>query len=1222
MSQVRFASFNSFLNRSNEGELIENLSTPDDVQAQAVGEVLQRNRPDVVLLNEFDFDDEGTAIDLFQQNYLSVAQAEGIDPIEYPYVYSAPSNTGVAAGLDFNNDGEIATEVGDDGYGDDSFGFGFFPGQFAQVLLSKYPIVEEDVRTFQTFLWKDMPGALLPEDPEDADGNGDTENWYTEEELAAFRLSSKSHWDVPIEVDGEVIHVLASHPTPPVFDGAEDRNGRRNYDEIRFWADYVTPGEGEYIYDDEGSTGGLTPGDRFVIMGDQNADPYEGGSIPGAIQQLLNNPNINISQQPQSAGGIDAAVRQGSNNIGQLSDPAFDTADFGEAEFGGPGNLRADYVLPSSNLEIVDTGIFWPASGEPQFALVGEGFPVVSSDHRLVYADVQPFDLPADMRKTVTGVDFLGQAVFETGFKFADTEVGGLSGMAYDSAKDLYYALSDDRGNRSGPIPEAGSLSDYIGFVDGSYFIEVPDDEINDFFAWEESYPDLVSAHRGGFATGFPENAIETFENTLTLGPALLEVDVQRTSDGEWILMHDDTLDRTTTGTGLVTETTLAEIQALNLVDNEGNVTDFKVPTLQEALTWAEGRTILELDIKTDEFHEEVVQIISDLDAEDQARFITQDLDQATGVHNLNPEIHLGLFITSENQAEVLSGVEAAPFTTENISAFTGTRPEGKDFYSSLHEQGIVAIQGLFGNQDVAGESTFINDLTDEQRLELFETVYERGGDAIASDFSEPIIDLLDYAQSPLPRYYSLNIDLTDSSLEDGDVTFTDVTSLTDIDGEPFIPGELDPEGIALNSTGTLYVSSEGDANNLVAPFVNEVSLSGQAIRSLPVPDKYLPTEDNTSGIRNNQAFESLTLTPDQRTLYTATENALNQDGPRASLEEQSPVRILSYDLTTGEPAAEYLYETDVIPTTPVPADSFADNGLVELLAIDNNGTLLALERSFAIGVGNNLRLYEVQVQDASDISDLDSIADNDQVSPVEKRLLLDFDELGIQLDNSEALTFGPTLPDGRQSLIVTSDNNFNRGGGFTADPQITQFLAFALDIEAEGSRNIVQGSDASERLIDSSAGDDLFFGGGGDDVIMGDRLRLNGAPNPGDSDTINGEDGNDILRGRGGDDLLFGGEGNDKLLGEAGDDILNGGVGSDIFNGGAGSDTFVLTAGEGTDIIRDFVAGTDVIGLTSNLSFGSLTFSHRTITFENDVLARFTGVDATTLTADNFVAV
>ncbi len=1062
-TELRTASFNVFLYRETEGELIEDLSTPDDPQVQAVAEIIQRVNPDVVLLNEFDYDENGEAIELFQENYLSVGQNE-VDPVEYPYVYIAPSNTGIPSGFDFNNDGEAVTEPGSREYGEDSYGFGVFPGQYAMALLSKYPIVEEEVRTFQEFLWKEMPDALLPDNPE----TPEPQDWYSPEELDVFRLSSKNHWDVPIEVNGEIIHILASHPTPPGFDGEEDRNGRRNHDEIRFWDDYITPGEGEYIYDDEGNFGGLMPGERFIIMGDLNADPFDGGSIPGAIQQVLENPLVNITMTPESEeGGAEAAIRQGGENLNHLGDSARDTGDFND-EF--VGNLWVDYVLPSDNLEITDTGVFWPASDDPLFYLVGDGFPVVSSDHRLVYADVAIPEVPPNTRQTVTDIEFLGDVTFETGFTFVDTEVGGISTITYDAAQNTYYALSDDRGTRSGPIPEAGSLAEYIGYSNGSslgarslapaggagshrYFIEVPHDEINEFFDWDENYPELISAHRGGFAPGFPENAIETFENTLTIAPALMEVDVRRTADGEWILMHDDTLDRTTTGTGLVAETTLEEIKALQLVDNQDNVTDFKVPTLQEALEWAEGRTILELDLKTDESFAEVVEIVTELDAEDQVRFITQDLEQAIGVYNLNPEIHLGVFITADNQAEIFEGIEAAPFDFENVSAFTGTRPQPTEFYDSLHDKDIVAIQGLFGNQDFFGESTFINDLTEEQRIELFETVYSRGGDVIASDFSETISELLNYSQSPLSRYYDVDIDLTDGSLDEGDVNFTDVTSLLDGEGNPFIPGELDPEGIALTELGTVYISSEGDVNlsqgeaGIIDPFVNEFSLNGQQIEELPVPEKFLSEIEDTnnngiidegdrpiSGIQRNQAFESLTITPDQRTLYTATEGALIQD----IIDENgvNPSRILRYDLTTGEPVEEFLYFPDEFES------SF---GLVELVALDNTGTLLSLERTFSPEAGNTLRLFEVNTQFATNVAPETALTDLENpnnIASVEKRLLLDFDELGIRLDNSEAMTFGPILPDGRQSLIVVSDNNFNPNN------QITQFLAFGLDIE------------------------------------------------------------------------------------------------------------------------------------------------------------------------------
>ncbi len=367
---VRFATFNASLNRFNAGDLARDLSTPDNAQAKAVAEIIQRTAPDVLLINEFDFDP--TAVDLFRDNYLKVPQ-NGANSIEYPYAFVAPSNTGIPSGFDLDNNGSI-------GGPNDAFGFGFFPGQFGMAVFSKHPIEYTDVRTFQNFLWADMPGALLPTDPMSGDP------WYTDAELGVVRLSSKSHWDVPISVGGSTVHFLVSHPTPPVFDGPEDRNGRRNHDEIRFWADYITPGAGGYIYDDDGVVGGLRPGSKFVIAGDQNSDPLDGDSIPGSIQQLLDNPRVNTTFTPSSAGAVEAAELQGGANLSHRSDPAFDTADFNDNP--APGNLRADYVLPSRSLRIVDGAVFWPIQDDPLFRLTGS-FPFVpSSDHRLVWIDV------------------------------------------------------------------------------------------------------------------------------------------------------------------------------------------------------------------------------------------------------------------------------------------------------------------------------------------------------------------------------------------------------------------------------------------------------------------------------------------------------------------------------------------------------------------------------------------------------------------------------------------------------------------------------------------------------------------------------------------------------------------------------------------------------------------------------------------------------------------
>ncbi|TDC58487.1 endonuclease/exonuclease/phosphatase family protein [Actinomadura sp. KC345] len=377
---VRFATFNASLNRGTEGELVADLSTRNDAQARTVAEIIQRARPDVLLVNEFDYDRRGRAARLFQDNYLSVGH-NGAKPITYRYRYTAPSNTGVASGLDLDNDGRAVTTPGSDAYGQDAYGYGVFPGQYGMVVYSRHPIDHRRIRTFQKFLWKDMPDAALPDDP----STPAPSDWYSDEELESVRLSSKSHWDVPVKVGRRTVHFLVSHPTPPTFDGAEDRNGRRNHDEIRFWADYVRPRQGRYIQDDDGRRGGLRPGARFVIAGDLNADPHDGDSHDGAVRRLLDNPRVDASPAPSSGGAVEAAEKQGGANLDHEGDPRHDTADFADS---APGNLRADYVLPSRGLRTSESGVFWPVASDPLSRLTGT-YPFPGSDHRLVWLDVR-----------------------------------------------------------------------------------------------------------------------------------------------------------------------------------------------------------------------------------------------------------------------------------------------------------------------------------------------------------------------------------------------------------------------------------------------------------------------------------------------------------------------------------------------------------------------------------------------------------------------------------------------------------------------------------------------------------------------------------------------------------------------------------------------------------------------------------------------------------------
>ncbi|MDP5030674.1 endonuclease/exonuclease/phosphatase family protein [Paraglaciecola sp.] len=368
MSQtLRIATFNVSMEASNYlpkgtrpvgNELFERLASGDNSQIKNIAEIIQIIRADIILLNEFDYTQAADiGVEAFIKNYLNVAQQNN-QAIDYPYYYTAPVNTGVDSGLDLDKDG-IAS-----GLGSDAFGFGLYPGQYGMLILSRFPIETKRIRTFQHFLWKDMPNSLLAS-IKDEQGKA----WFSDEAQQVLRLSSKSHWDVPVSVDGQTLHVLASHPTPPVFDGFEDRNGKRNHDEIRFWFDYINGDErAAYIYDDVGRSGGLDA-TSFVIVGDLNASAVEGDGIKSGIGSLLASELINSSTIPKSEG---AAQLRPQNGHGESH-----TAEWG---------MRADYVLPSANLKIIDSGVFWPVSTELTFRLIKDR--QASSDHRLVWVDI------------------------------------------------------------------------------------------------------------------------------------------------------------------------------------------------------------------------------------------------------------------------------------------------------------------------------------------------------------------------------------------------------------------------------------------------------------------------------------------------------------------------------------------------------------------------------------------------------------------------------------------------------------------------------------------------------------------------------------------------------------------------------------------------------------------------------------------------------------------
>lgn len=360
---VRVASFNASLSRRGAGMAWRALAEAKTAQVKRVAEIIQTVRPDVLLVLELDHDPEGLALGALQK-LLRAGQgdAQGID---YPHAFAAPSNTGAPSGLDLSRDGEIA------GPGD-AWGWGAFPGQYGMAVLSRFPVDAAALRSFRTLPWTAMPGALIPRD-------------FYGEVADVVRLSSKSHWDLPIALpDGRRLHLLASHPTPPVFDGPEDRNGRRNHDEIRFWTEYLTGAP--WIVDDAGRAGGGPDGEVFVVLGDLNADPFDGDGLHDAIKGLLAHPRL-TDPAPESAGAAEAADLQGGENTRHDGAPARDTADWNDAR--GPGNLRVDYALPSATLTVTGAGVFWPEKSAPGGKLVTGGKKPPSSDHRLVWVDIR-----------------------------------------------------------------------------------------------------------------------------------------------------------------------------------------------------------------------------------------------------------------------------------------------------------------------------------------------------------------------------------------------------------------------------------------------------------------------------------------------------------------------------------------------------------------------------------------------------------------------------------------------------------------------------------------------------------------------------------------------------------------------------------------------------------------------------------------------------------------
>lgn len=372
---IRIATFNAALNRKSDGQLVKDLQAGDD-QAKRIATIVQLVAPDILLLNEVDYSN-GEAAKILFEDYLNKPQAPKLAPEKdlFKYYYTSSVNTGVPSGYDLNLNGRSNDA-------DDGWGYGAFPGQYGMAVFSKQPIQTDAIRTFQMFKWSSMPEAKRPFVTDKA--TGEKSFFHYDALWQELRLSSKSHWDVPIQIGESTLHVIASHPTPPVFDGLEDRNGCRNHDEIRLIKDYV---EGDsiagYIVDDNGKAGPLDQTASFVIVGDLNSDPVDGSGISKGIIDLLASKRVASKTIPSSQGAIEANAKQGQTNLKQKGKPESDTADFNDKS---TGNLRVDFVLPSSDCTVVNSGVFWPTVSE--LSDVDREL-IEASDHRLVWIDIR-----------------------------------------------------------------------------------------------------------------------------------------------------------------------------------------------------------------------------------------------------------------------------------------------------------------------------------------------------------------------------------------------------------------------------------------------------------------------------------------------------------------------------------------------------------------------------------------------------------------------------------------------------------------------------------------------------------------------------------------------------------------------------------------------------------------------------------------------------------------
>lgn len=337
--EIRIAHYNVGLDRDGPGLLLQDIQSGSDEQIITITQIIKHINPQVLALNGFDTDTDLVALRAFQD----VLKDQGIN---LPYIYAPMQNSGVPSNLDLDRDGRF-------GESEDNFGYGDFRGQSAMALLSAFP-VSSTPQDFTSTLWRDLPN---PEWPELQSG----QPFFSDEIIAVLPVHSVGAWDIEIETPKGPLSILMSHSTPPVFDGPEDANGIRNKMEALFWQNYL-----------QSKTG------HFVMALGLNADPYDGDGATGAVQTLLSNSKLQ-DPAPTSIGAEQAFPESEHKNPNNQ-----DTVDWREPR---PGNLRVDYILPSADLIVLNSGVFWPAPESKGSDWV-EQAQSLGTRHKLVWIDL------------------------------------------------------------------------------------------------------------------------------------------------------------------------------------------------------------------------------------------------------------------------------------------------------------------------------------------------------------------------------------------------------------------------------------------------------------------------------------------------------------------------------------------------------------------------------------------------------------------------------------------------------------------------------------------------------------------------------------------------------------------------------------------------------------------------------------------------------------------